>query len=227
MEFALKTERLVLAADKYGHLERRHPGRRVLTYGGVFLFEREPGMEWLDALQGIPTVVSRTGNRRAEAVTFNAAGDALLIALEQRNSPLFRLPIGSDTAAVTVMAFNVENVFDNVDDPDKIDETYLPIGEKQADAHIAKCNEIPVERWRDSCLYLDWSDAVIDHKLAVVAATIQQVNNGRGPDIVALQEVENVGILDRLRSEYLADSGLSSSCVCSRERTRAVSTSHS
>jgi len=105
---------------------------------------------------------------------------------------------------VTIMAFNVENVFDNFDDPDKIDETYLAIDEKQADAHIAKCNEIPVERWRDSCLYLDWNDAVIDHKLAVVAATIQQVNDGRGPDIVALQEVENVEILERLRSEYLA-----------------------
>ena len=179
----------------------------VLTYGGVFLFEREPGMNWVDALQGIPTVVSRTRNRRAEAVTFSAAGDALLIALEQRNSPLFRLPIGSATAAVTVMAFNVENVFDNVDDPDKSDETNLSISDKQTDAHIAKCNEIPVERWRDSCLYLDWNDDVIDHKLSVIAETIRQVNDGRGPDIVALQEVENVEILERLRSEYLADSG--------------------
>jgi len=178
----------------------------VLTYGGVFLFEREPGMDWLDALQGIPTVVSRTSNRRAEAVTFSAAGDALLIALEQRNSPLFRLPIGSGTAAVTVMAFNVQNVFDNVDDPGKDDKAYLPIGEKQADAHVAACNEIPVESWRDECLHLDWSAAAIDHKLSVIAETIRQVNDGRGPDIVALQEVENVGILERLRSEYLADS---------------------
>lgn len=178
----------------------------VLTYGGVYLYERLPNQSWPDALQGIPKIVSRTQNRQAEAVTFDAAGDALLITLEQRNSPLFRLPIGSDTAAVTVMAFNVENVFDNIDDPDKIDETYLAIDEKQTDAHIAECNEIPVERWRNSCLNLDWNDAVIDHKLAVVAATIQQVNDGRGPDIVALQEVENVEILERLRSEYLAGS---------------------
>ncbi|NOR35974.1 MAG: hypothetical protein GQ577_04430 [Woeseiaceae bacterium] len=108
---------------------------------------------------------------------------------------------------VTVMAFNVQNVFDNIDAPGKDDKAYLPIGEKQAEAHIAECNTIPVESWRDECLNLDWSDEAIDHKLAVIAATIQQVNNGRGPDIIALQEVENVDILERLRTGYLADSG--------------------
>ena len=113
----------------------------------------------------------------------------------------------SPPSSVTVMAFNVQNVFDNIDAPGKDDKAYLPIGEKQAEAHIAECNTIPVESWRDECLNLDWSDDAIDHKLAVIAATIQQVNNGRGPDIIALQEVENVDILERLRTEYLADSG--------------------
>jgi len=108
---------------------------------------------------------------------------------------------------VTVMAFNVQNVFDNIDTPDKDDKAYLPLGDKQTEAHIAECNSIPVESWRDECLNLDWSDEAIDHKLAVIAATIQQVNDGRGPDIIALQEVENLGILERLRTEYLTDSG--------------------
>ena len=113
----------------------------------------------------------------------------------------------SPPSSVTVMAFNVQNVFDNIDATGKDDKAYLPIGEKQAEAHIAECNTIPVESWRDECLYLDWSDDAIDHKLGVVAQTIQQVNDGRGPDIIALQEVENVDILERLRTEYLADSG--------------------
>jgi endonuclease/exonuclease/phosphatase family metal-dependent hydrolase len=108
---------------------------------------------------------------------------------------------------VTVMAFNVQNVFDNIDAPGKDDKAYLPIGQKRAEAHIAECNTIPVESWRDECLNLDWSDEAIDHKLAVIAATIQQINDGRGPDIIALQEVENVDILERLRTGYLADSG--------------------
>jgi len=109
--------------------------------------------------------------------------------------------------SVTVMAFNVQNLFDNSDDPDKYDETYLPLADKQNEAHIAGCNEIAVASWRDECLNLDWSDAAIDHKLDVLAQTIRQVNNGKGADIITMQEVENAFILDRLRTEKLADLG--------------------
>jgi endonuclease/exonuclease/phosphatase family metal-dependent hydrolase len=194
----------------------------ILTYGGVFLFERTPGTEWPEALQRAPTIVSRTSNREAESITFNAAGDALLIALEQRNSPLFRLPLESPANAVTVMAFNVQNVFDNTDDPGKDDKAYLPIGAKQNAAHIAECNEIPVESWRNECLNLDWSDDAIDHKLSVIAATIRQVGAGRGPDIIAFQEVENVEILERLRNEYLAESGYLPAILIEGTDTRGI-----
>ncbi len=116
--------------------------------------------------------------------------------------------VGTDAAvAVTIMTFNVENLFDNRDDVGKVDETYLPIGAKQNREHMDACNGIPVKRWRDDCLYLDWNDAVLDHKLTVVADTIRQVNDGMGADIVALQEVENIEVLERLRSDYLADLG--------------------
>ncbi|MEQ8204857.1 MAG: endonuclease/exonuclease/phosphatase family protein, partial [Woeseia sp.] len=57
------------------------------------------------------------------------------------------------------------------------------------------------------CLHWDWSDELVERKLAVVAAAILQVNDGRGPDILALQEIENVRILERLRNEYLQDAG--------------------
>lgn len=105
------------------------------------------------------------------------------------------------------MTFNVENLFDNVDDPGKDDRTYLAIADKQTQEHKAACAGIEVDRWREQCLDWDWSDAVIDRKLAVVASVILQVDGGRGPDIVALQEVENIGILERLRTEYLAAAG--------------------
>ena len=59
-----------------------------------------------------------------------------------------------------------------------------------------------MRRWRDQCLYWDWSEAVVDQKLRVVSDAIKQVN-GEGPDIIALQEVENIGILERLRRDYL------------------------
>lgn len=109
--------------------------------------------------------------------------------------------------AITIMSFNVENLFDNVDDPGKDDKAYLPLTAKQNAAHIAACNEIAVDRWRDECLQLDWSDAALEHKLGAVARAIRQVDAGRGADIIALQEVENRGILERLRTEYLADLG--------------------
>lgn len=112
-----------------------------------------------------------------------------------------------DVQTVTVMSFNVQNLFDNIDDPGKDDKAYLPIEAKQNDAHIAECNEIEVDSWRDECLNLDWNDESVDHKLDVLAATIRQVNDGVGADIIALQEVENVFILERLRTEKLEELG--------------------
>jgi endonuclease/exonuclease/phosphatase family metal-dependent hydrolase len=113
-------------------------------------------------------------------------------------------PDQASADSLTIMAFNVENLFDNVDDPGKEDRTYLARADKQSAEHRAACNEIEVDRWREQCLDWDWSDDIIEKKLAVVAAVILQVGNGRGPDIVALQEVENIGILERLRTEHLA-----------------------
>ncbi len=109
--------------------------------------------------------------------------------------------------SVTIMSFNVQNLFDNADDPGKDDKAYLPIELKQNDVHVAACTKIDVQSWRNECLHLDWSDAAIDLKLTVLAETIRQVNGGLGADVVAFQEVENQAILDRLRSEYLADLG--------------------
>jgi len=111
------------------------------------------------------------------------------------------------TTSVTVMSFNVQNLFDNQDDPGKDDKAYLPIEAKQDEAHIAECNEIAVDSWRAECIDLDWSDATIEVKLTALANTIRQVNGGNGADIIALQEVENASILDQLRTTKLADLG--------------------
>ncbi len=65
----------------------------VLTYGGVYLYPRSPGQDWHAAMQQPPHVVSRSSNRHAESVAFNATGDFIYITIEQRNAPLFRLPV--------------------------------------------------------------------------------------------------------------------------------------
>ena len=111
------------------------------------------------------------------------------------------------TLSVTVMSFNLQNLFDNRDDPGKDDKAYLPIEAKHDEAHIAACNEISVDSWRAECLDLDWSDLAIEVKLTALAGTIRQVNGGKGADIIALQEVENLSILEQLRTDKLADLG--------------------
>jgi len=127
--------------------------------------------------------------------------------------PLFMLLIlGCDQAArspshsITIMTFNVENLFDAKDDPDRADRDYLPIELKQSDEHKAACAELRFESWQNRCLNIDWNEDIVDRKLAVIAAAIRQMDDGRGPDVIALQEVENISILERLRTEYLAES---------------------
>ncbi len=124
--------------------------------------------------------------------------------------------------AVTVMTFNAQNLFDNVDDPGKDDKAYLPIEAKQDPVHIAACNEIEVESWRNECLYLDWSDAAIDRKLTLLANTIRQVNDGAGADIIAFQEIENAAILDRLANDYLGDLGYDTTVLIEGTDTRGI-----
>jgi hypothetical protein len=67
----------------------------ILTYGGVYLYRRKPGEDWLDALQRQPEVVSRTRNPKAESIAFDATGDTIYITIEQRNAPLFRLDLNA------------------------------------------------------------------------------------------------------------------------------------
>ncbi|MEN1728349.1 MAG: endonuclease/exonuclease/phosphatase family protein [Pseudomonadota bacterium] len=111
------------------------------------------------------------------------------------------------TQRVSIMAFNVENLFDTEDDEGKNDATFLPLSTKSDPAHIEACNLIEVDRWREDCLSLDWSEDALRFKLEQLAGAILAYNDGRGPDIIALQEVENFRVLERLRGEYLGSAG--------------------
>ncbi len=123
---------------------------------------------------------------------------------------------------ISIMTFNVENLFDNVHDESRNDETYLPVSQKSSRAHIDKCNKIDVQYWREQCLYWDWSEVVVKQKLSSIGLAIKQVNDGQGPDIIALQEVENQNILERLRDEQLAGLGYQSIVLLEGKDIRGI-----
>jgi endonuclease/exonuclease/phosphatase family metal-dependent hydrolase len=127
-----------------------------------------------------------------------------------------------DPSRIVLMTFNVENLFDTVDDPHKLDDTFLPIELKASAGHRARCAALRSAREREECLAWDWSDAVLARKLERLAAVILQVNGGRGPDILALQEVENRGVLERLRSEHLATAGFRESILIEGDDPRGI-----
>lgn len=58
------------------------------NYRYVYLFRREPGQSWSEALSGSPQVVSSHRLAQSETVAFNLAGDSVLVGSEGRYAPI-------------------------------------------------------------------------------------------------------------------------------------------
>lgn len=114
--------------------------------------------------------------------------------------------VANGSSEVSVMTFNVANLFDTKHDLGKADWTFLPKGDKDKTVR-AECAKISVFPWRMECLNLDWNETALTTKLGNISDAILSVNAGRGPDILMLQEVENLGILNRLNKDFLARAG--------------------
>lgn len=90
------------------------------------------------------------------------------------------IPAGTQ---LVVSFYNVENLFDTKDQPDKIDEDFLPGGR------------------------YDWTEEKLEIKLANLAKVIGQMGNN-GPDFIGLAELENRSVLERLaKHELLRNKG--------------------
>lgn len=77
--------------------------------------------------------------------------------------------------------WNLQNLFDTVDDPNKDDESFLPTGE------------------------MEWTEERLDNKMYNLARIIRSMNNGLGPDLLGVCEVENQNVLDLMINKYLSD----------------------
>jgi endonuclease/exonuclease/phosphatase family metal-dependent hydrolase len=108
---------------------------------------------------------------------------------------------------VTVLTFNVENFFDNLHDEDKEDDTFLSPELKESARFQNKCRTLSNSGYIRECLEKDWSSLIVKRKLSRTADVVAQVEHGRGPDILILEEVENIHILTKWRDEYLKNMG--------------------
>ena len=100
---------------------------------------------------------------------------------------------------LTVVTFNLENLFDTEDDIDNPhDDSYLPFSVKIArgDAHSDKCEDLYTGFYQGQCKTLDWSPANYQLKLSRIADVITDMPVL--PDILVVPETENKKVLDDL-----------------------------
>jgi len=105
---------------------------------------------------------------------------------------------------VSIMSFNVENLFDTEHDEGTKDFTYLPLGRKMDKKIREGCMANDSEYRRRECLDTDWDVPSLKKKLERLKAVVRQVNEGRGADVLTLPEVENQRVLDLLVEEINA-----------------------
>lgn len=93
---------------------------------------------------------------------------------------LFFLPLGNscqnlkNNDTIYIVTWNVENLFDAEDDPLKNDSEFLPNSKKE------------------------WTEDKLETKLINLMRVINYMNNSCGPDIIAMQEVENINVVKQL-----------------------------
>lgn len=98
---------------------------------------------------------------------------------------LLLLPLQFSTAqksdTLYVAFWNLQNLFDTIDDPQKNDEEFLPGSG------------------------IDWTPERLDKKMFNLARVIRSMNSGRGPDLLGVCEVENQIVLDSMTNKFLSD----------------------
>ncbi|MBM4174656.1 MAG: endonuclease/exonuclease/phosphatase family protein [Ignavibacteria bacterium] len=81
-----------------------------------------------------------------------------------------------------VAFWNLENLFDTIDDPNNMgDDEYLPNNQ------------------------LRWDEEKFDKKLSNLSKIIRSMNEGQGPDILGVCEIENRSVIELMASRYLRD----------------------
>jgi len=131
--------------------------------------------------------------------------------------------VSKNADEISVMVFNVENLFDNKHDEGTEDYTYLSLSEKKSNPEVKKfCAGVSSEFYKMECYEKDWNNEIIKFKLSQVAKVIRHIDGGKGPDNLMMAEVENMNILNKLFGEELKDLGYQTVVLIEGPDTRGI-----
>jgi endonuclease/exonuclease/phosphatase family metal-dependent hydrolase len=121
------------------------------------------------------------------------------------------------------MQYNAENFFDTKFDQNTEDYTYLPLAVKASlKGHTEACNQM-TGIYREQCLNLDWNEAKFTKKIINIAGVIKAYDStGNGPDILFLEEIENINVVNKLVTKGLDKLGYISQVLIEGDDNRGI-----
>lgn len=123
----------------------------------------------------------------------------------QGETPLSQVSKSADE--ISILTFNVENLFDTVHDQGTEDYTNLPLAEKNTSEIKKFCSEISNPFYKTECFTKDWNPEILKFKFSQIAKVIKHADQGQGPDILLLAEVENQNVLNQWVNAELKNLG--------------------
>jgi predicted extracellular nuclease len=133
---------------------------------------------------------SFTNGKRADRYTFARFLSFLIVLLclvacktKTLNQSKTAKPEQANKADITLVSYNVENLFDTEDDPTRDDNDFLPAGTYA------------------------WTDQRYRHKLRQLDTVLHLAGNGQRPQLIGLLEVENATVVSDLFSQQFLASG--------------------
>ena len=116
---------------------------------------------------------------------------------------LTSLVFAQNQKTFSIMTYNAENLFDAKHDADREDFPNLPIALKKGlykkETEQACLHRGPVgSNGFFECINMDWNEQVFDAKATQIGKVVGMYNNGKGADIVVMQEIENQNVMNKL-----------------------------
>lgn len=105
----------------------------------------------------------------------------LLLLLIFFSSTVFSKCAQNPDEYIFIAFWNLENLFDTVDDPNKNDEDFLPSGS------------------------YEWTEERLERKMYNLARIIRSMNDNNAPDILGVCELEHQYLLDSMANNFLSD----------------------